>query len=416
MDSELRSLRTDVEKVKQIPIIQNLLEVVCKTTGMGFAAVARVTAERWMACCVHDEIAFGLKSGEELPIQTTICQEVRHDNQAIAIDHVSQHDYFCNHPTPKLYGFESYISVPILLKNGEFFGTLFAIDPKPALLNNPGTIGMFSLFANLISLHLQNMGLFDKDNNQINNLHRQLKDAQEENRRYQFISNHNLQEPLRHLRMFTTMLIEATEQNENEKAKLLALKIHTKAQRFTKMVSDLSRYSSFANTQNNFEKVDLNQLIQEILGQLQTELKQKSTLITLENLPVIEAVRPQLSQLFTHLIRNAIRFAKPEQAAQIHISVVQTFESELGIYEMMGNDSKFVEICVNDKGVGIPQLQQEKIFDILNPLSYDQVLENRDITLSDCRRIVRSHQGSISVKSEPGIETTFSIILPLTQE
>src|SRR5688572_23747647 len=69
---------------------------------------------------------------------------------------------FCNHHTPKMYGFQSYISVPIILKTGEFFGTLCSIDPRPASLNNSKTIGMFTLFADLISFHLQSLDLMDQ--------------------------------------------------------------------------------------------------------------------------------------------------------------------------------------------------------------------------------------------------------------
>ena len=101
-------------------------------TGMGFAAVARVTEDRWIACAVRDEIAFGLAPGGELKVATTICDEIRRSGEAVVIDHVAADQAFCGHPTPAMYGFQSYISMPILHKDGSFFGTLCAIDPKPA--------------------------------------------------------------------------------------------------------------------------------------------------------------------------------------------------------------------------------------------------------------------------------------------
>jgi GAF domain-containing protein len=104
---------------------------------MGFAAVARVTEDRWIACAVRDEIEFGLKPGGELKVETTICNEIRASGDRVVIDHVSQDEAFCRHPTPAMYGFQSYISVPIRRRNGAFFGTLCAIDPRPARLNTP---------------------------------------------------------------------------------------------------------------------------------------------------------------------------------------------------------------------------------------------------------------------------------------
>jgi PAS domain S-box-containing protein len=144
----------DIDAIAQISIVPNLLDVVCQTTGMGFAAVARVTEDRWITCSARDELNFGLKPGDELQIATTICNEIRQSGNAVIIDHVSESPQFCGHHTPAMYGFQSYISVPILRRDGSFFGTLCAIDPEPRVLDTPAVTGMFNLFADLISLHL----------------------------------------------------------------------------------------------------------------------------------------------------------------------------------------------------------------------------------------------------------------------
>ena len=149
-----RSLQEDVALIASIDAVPTILEVCCRTTGMGFAAVARVTEDRWIACAVRDEIAFGLKPGGELRVETTICDAIRASGNAVVIDHVAEDDDFCGHPTPALYGFQSYISMPIFRRDGAFFGTLCAIDPKPAKLKNTQNVGMFKLFAELISFNV----------------------------------------------------------------------------------------------------------------------------------------------------------------------------------------------------------------------------------------------------------------------
>src|SRR6202034_2239153 len=140
----------DIVAVQGISSVPRILEVVCRSTGMGFAAVARVSEQRWICCASRDEIEFGLQPGGELVVETTICHEIRQSHQAVAIDHVAEDDFFCGHHTPVKYGFQSYFSVPIILTDGSFFGTLCAIDPRPAKVNNPETIGSFKLFAELI--------------------------------------------------------------------------------------------------------------------------------------------------------------------------------------------------------------------------------------------------------------------------
>lgn len=149
-----RPIEFDVGLVQRIPAVRAVLDAACETTGMGFAVVARVTEDRWVACQVRDDINFGIEAGDELVIETTICRDIRQSGRPVAIDEVATDTVYCQHPTPKLYGFQSYISVPLLLPDGSFFGTLCAVDTKPAHVNTPGSVGMFKLFAELIGLHL----------------------------------------------------------------------------------------------------------------------------------------------------------------------------------------------------------------------------------------------------------------------
>ena len=83
MPSQPHDFQKDLDAIAAIPAVPTILEVVCRTTGMGFAAVARVTQERWVACAVRDEIAFGLLPGGELNVKTTICDEIRDSGRAV---------------------------------------------------------------------------------------------------------------------------------------------------------------------------------------------------------------------------------------------------------------------------------------------------------------------------------------------
>jgi K+-sensing histidine kinase KdpD len=150
----LINIQADIDNVSRIDAVPSILEVVCRTTKMGFAAVARVTDDKWITCAVRDEIAFGLVPGSELKLETTICNEIRQHHTPVVIDHVAADPEFAQHHTPAMYGFQSYISYPIMLKDGRFFGTLCAIDPNPNQLKNQHIIGMFGLFADLIAFHL----------------------------------------------------------------------------------------------------------------------------------------------------------------------------------------------------------------------------------------------------------------------
>lgn len=135
----------DDERIRQI------LDQVCALTGMGFAAVARVTDKRWIACQLVDRIEFGLNPGDELDLKTTICSEIRGHGDTVVIDHVAADPRWRTHHTPIMYGFESYAAFPIRLANGDFFGTLCAIDPHERTLSAPAVVAALAKFAEEIA-------------------------------------------------------------------------------------------------------------------------------------------------------------------------------------------------------------------------------------------------------------------------
>lgn len=181
----------DLEAVRNIPAIRTMLDVIHRVTGMRFVAVARVTPERWIACAVKDDLGFGLEPGGELPIGTTICRDVLTAKAPIFIDSVSDDPAYRDHPTPEMYGFQSYVSMPIVLPGGRFFGTLCAIDPQPANVNRAEVVGMFELFAELIALHLEMARRLDGTKSELAN-EKELAEAHE---RFAVLG-HDLKNPL----------------------------------------------------------------------------------------------------------------------------------------------------------------------------------------------------------------------------
>ena len=127
--------------------LRAMLREICDATGMGFAAVARVTEQRWIACQVEDRIEFGLEPGGELKVRETICDEIRDSGEAILFDDASDDIKWSRHPVPVLYGFKSYCSFPVYLDDGSFFGTLCAIDPAPRRVTDEAIVAMFTAYS-----------------------------------------------------------------------------------------------------------------------------------------------------------------------------------------------------------------------------------------------------------------------------
>lgn len=126
----LDPLATAVARIGDDDDLRAVLSEVQRLTGMKFSAIAFVSEDRWIASQVNDGLDFGLTPGAELDVRTTICDQVRTWASEILIDDVAQDPDWSEHPVPHMYGFRSYLSIPVLVGNA-FFGTLCAIDPTP---------------------------------------------------------------------------------------------------------------------------------------------------------------------------------------------------------------------------------------------------------------------------------------------
>ena len=146
--------QADIASIQSISSVPTILEAVAALTGLRFVCIARVTNNSWTTCAVLDKLGFGLKVGDDLDIASTLCAEVRDTGKAVVIDNVSEDEIYRDHQTPRIYGFQSYISIPLLRPDGSYFGTLCALDPLAAKLSNGATIASMTLFAQLITKDL----------------------------------------------------------------------------------------------------------------------------------------------------------------------------------------------------------------------------------------------------------------------
>jgi len=241
-------------------------------------------------------------------------------------------------------------------------------------------------------------------------LRKQRKESIEDNRQYQYISNHNLQEPLRELRLYSNMLIDALDASETDKAKQLAAKINFSAQRFSMILKDLSDFSELKTYEELFETIDLNIMVSDVCVHLKPRFDATNSFVTVEDLPVIRAIPFQMEQLFFHLMDNAIKFSKPGVPPLIRISCRQLHVSE--IPEAQNVKTDHFEIRLEDNGIGIEKAELNKIVDIFSQVVPEQKIQSFGVGLSYCRKIIQNHGGMIKAESEEGKGTVFTIALP----
>jgi signal transduction histidine kinase len=417
-----RELQSEVVAVQNIPIISKILEIICRTTGMGFSAVARVTEERWITCCVLDKIQFGLGPGDELKVETTICNEIRQSSHLVVIDDVDKDELFRLHPTPQLYGFKSYISVPIFRKDGRFFGTLCAVDPNPAKLDTPEVIGLFNLFSDLISFHLGAIEQLDLGESKLlqereeKSKALELKNAElqqmnTELESFAHIAGHDLQEPLRKIETFSRLILDKDYENLSSGSRHYFDRLMNSVKRMQTLIADLLKYTQLKVGDNLFENVDLNKLIEEFKQNFIEELNQKQARIEVTNLGNAFIIPFQFTQLLQNLIGNSIKFSKPGVDPVIHISgTIETGNNWVG--GKLLPERKYLHLTVTDNGIGFEDKYSETIFKIFQRLNGRGEYDGTGIGLSIVKKIVDNHDGFITASGKPNEGAKFEIYIP----
>nr|WP_294923861.1 ATP-binding protein [uncultured Flavobacterium sp.] len=430
------NFKQDIQNIQNISIVPTLLNVICQSTGMGFAAIARVTEDRWITCSVQDNVSFGLKPGDELEIRTTICHEIRRDKKAVIIDNVSEDDEFRYHHTPAIYGLQSYISVPIIRKDGSFFGTLCAIDPKPNDLKTFKVREMFNLFADLISFHITSIEdanksitiLKEKDDllektevekqkaeklklnaeKKLIEKNISLEKMNSELEAFNYISSHDLQEPLRKIQLFTSTIERDEINNLSEKGKTAFYKIKNSAFRMQNLINDLLIYSKTKFDERKFVVKDLNEIIKDVIEDLTDEFENENVVFDIQDLGKLSVIEFQFRQLLYNLINNSLKFASPDRNLIITVSAKITN----GLLEKLSPLTKYYQITISDNGIGFDQSYNEKIFGLFQAL-HTKPVKSTGIGLTIVKRIVENHNGFIKAEGILNKGAKFDIFIPI---
>ncbi|MBU1316415.1 MAG: GAF domain-containing sensor histidine kinase [Alphaproteobacteria bacterium] len=386
-------VQDEVQAMQGVPAIPTILEVVCQTAGMGFAAVARVTEDRWIACQVRDNIGFGLGPGSELEVETTLCNEVRKYRDVIVIENVAEDPVYSSHHTPKLYGLQSYISVPILLPDGRFFGTLCAIGSKPANPSNPQTLATIKLFADLIGFQ------FDAAE-KLNSARASLLGEQAASElREQFIAvlGHDLRNPVASLGGGISVL-----QRESQSEKSMRV-LHMMRGSVLRMSALIDNVMDFARgrlgggiaLQKDYE-APLGPTLDQVISEIQSGHPERRIEADYRLSDAVGVDHQRIAQMFSNLLGNAITHGSVEHPIHVHASVT---DGEL-------------HLSVANAGAPIPKEAMQKLFQPFKRGDGGSSMQGLGLGLYIASQIAEAHGGSLAVNSDES-ETRFTFRMPV---
>jgi signal transduction histidine kinase len=383
----------DIAAIDSIKAVPTILDIVSRTAGMRFVAVARVTDNRWIACSVRDKIAFGLVPGGELAVETTICHEIRQTKKAVIIDDVAHDAEYRDHHTPAKYGFRSYISMPIHLMDGSFFGTLCAIDPEPHRLRTTETIEMFEMFADVIGYHLSTMDRLQLTEASL------LGERSASALREQFIAvlGHDLRNPLAAVDGGLQMLAKTP---LDQKAAKIVTMARSSVVRMAGLIDNIMDFARGRLGGGLTLDRKLGASIETMLRQVIAELEIAAPGRRIEtHFALTEPVNCDLGrmgQLASNLLGNALTYGAPDTAIKVSATT----------------DAGWFELSVANRGEPIPEAAMLSIF---KPFSRGDVrpsLQGLGLGLYISSEIAKAHGATLDVTSSPA-ETRFTFRMSL---
>jgi PAS domain S-box-containing protein len=232
----------------------------------------------------------------------------------------------------------------------------------------------------------------------------ELKRSNEDLQQFAHVASHDLKEPVRKIRTFLSRLEMEFGEQLPQRGRTYMEKIAHSARRMTDMIDGVLQFSSVSVHEQKPDLIDLNEVMQDIEGDLEILIHQKKALLSYEALPVIMGSPVLIHQLFYNLVNNSLKFSKDDVPVSVHV------------YCRSGNDASirpgYTEVVIEDNGIGFSQKHAQRIFQTFTRLNSKDEYEGTGLGLALCQKIVERHGGTIRAEGEEGKGARFVITLP----
>ncbi len=239
-----------------------------------------------------------------------------------------------------------------------------------------------------------------------------LESANKDLERFAFMASHDLQEPLRKIRMFSDRLFNKYNTVSEEDTKSI-MRIQKAAERMQALIIDILSFSKVSADKTDFCDVDLNTLVKEIINEMSEEIKENKVAISVEEMPSLYVNPNLMSTVFQNLIGNAMKYRRKDIETKIKLRH-EISQGINGHSQILTN--RYCRIFVEDNGIGFDPKYSEEIFGMFRRLHKHDEYTGTGVGLALCKKIAELHNGYISARSKLGEGSTFILSMPLRQE
>lgn len=241
----------------------------------------------------------------------------------------------------------------------------------------------------------------------------QLESTNKELDRFAYMASHDLQEPLRKIRIFSERIAETYSNVIGEEGLLFIEKMQSACIRMQNLIDDILAFSKISVEKGSLMTVNMNRLVDEVIADFDQRIREKEATVVVGKLPEITASPELLKSLFENLISNSLKYSRKDVPPRVEISA--RIDEPLMQAESTAPGKRYWRIFVQDNGIGFEQQYAEQIFTMFKRLHAGPEYKGTGIGLAICKKIVEEHQGHISAKSSVNEGTTFTISLPVLE-
>ncbi|RYD58150.1 MAG: hypothetical protein EOP56_04305 [Sphingobacteriales bacterium] len=241
-----------------------------------------------------------------------------------------------------------------------------------------------------------------------------LKRSHAELEQIAFAASHDLQEPLRKIRIFGNRLLYLRKDEIDEESRTTVERINNAAGRMQDLIEDMVNLTSLIKEEGEIETVDLNNIFKAVSTELSEKIEEKNASIQLETLPDLQGYPRQLHILFKSLLDNSIKFSRAGVTPIVNIRVDKTNGEELMDIDKQLAQRVFYKITISDNGIGFDNKFIAKMFKIFHQLHTEEAgYEGQGIGLAICQRIMVNHKGYITAHGHTEVGATFKLFFPV---